>query len=100
VISSPAAAAYRAFVLPVTTRLYMVNVDPEIIRYDGPSLSRRIATAIDRMKVDRLCRQALASAGRVGAISAADVASLNQIGRRSDVAHVPPLMRPQLVDRS
>jgi hypothetical protein len=100
VISSPAAAAYPGLTLPQAARLYMVNVDPEIIRYEGPSLRRWIAAAVDRVKVDRLCRRALASAGRVGAISAADVHTLNQMGKRSDVAYVPPLMRPQPVDRS
>lgn len=99
-VSSWAMAAYPSLSLPPGGRLYMVNVDPDIVRYDGPSLKRRLAAAIDRPKVTRLCRLALAGATRVGAISAADVPSLNRIGGRDDVAYVPPLMRPQPLDRS
>lgn len=99
-ISSWALAAYRGAVFPPGVRLYMVNVDPAIVWYDGPSLKRRIACLVDRPKVDRLCRRALRAAERVGAISAADVPDLERMGRRRDVAHVPPLMRPQPVDRS
>lgn len=99
-VSSWAMAAYPGLSLPPGGRLYMVNVDPDIVRYDGPSLKRRLAAAIDRPKVTRLCRLALAGATRVGAISAADVPSLNRIGGRDDVAYVPPLMRPQPLDRS
>jgi glycosyltransferase involved in cell wall biosynthesis len=98
-ISSRAIAAYAGYRLPATTRLYMMDIDPHIVRYDGPSLKRRISAEIERPKVDRLCRKALASAGRVGAISQADVPELNRMGRRHDVLHVPPLMRPQPADR-
>jgi hypothetical protein len=100
VISSPAAAPYPALRLPSHARLYMVNVDPEIIRYDGPSLKRRVAATADRLKMEWLCRRALRSAGNVGAISAADVTTLNRMGRRTDVTFVPPLMRPQPLDRT
>lgn len=99
-ISSWALAAYRDFVFPPKARLYMVNVDPDIVRYDGPSLKRRLASMIDRPKVARLCRRGLSSAGSVGAISEVDLPALNRLGRRQDVAYVPPLMRPQPVDRS
>lgn len=99
-ISSRAAAPYRGFALPPTARLYMMDIDPQIVRYDGPSLKRRLTTALEQPKVERLCRRVLAAAGRVGTISAADIAELNRMGRRTDVRHVPPLMRPQPVDRS
>jgi hypothetical protein len=99
-VSSWALAAYRGQKLPHDARLFMINVDPEIVRYDGPSLKRWLACMIDRPKVDRLCRTALATAGHVGAISAADVPTLNRMGGRQDVAYMPPLMRPRLADRS
>jgi len=98
-ISSRAIAAYAGYRLPATTRLYMMDIDPHIVRYDGRSLKRRISAALERPKVDRLCRKALALAGRVGAISQADVPELNRMGRRQDVRYVPPLMRPQPADR-
>lgn len=97
--SSRVIAACAGHRLPATTRLYMVDIDPHIVRYEGPSFKRRISTAFERPKVDRLCRKALAMAGRVGAISQADVAALNRMGRRHDVRYVPPLMRPQPADR-
>lgn len=100
VISSWALAAYPNLSLPAASRLYMVNVDPDIVLYEGPSLKRRLACLVDRPKVKRLCSRALAAAGRVGAISAADVPALNRLGDRKDVAYVPPLMRPQRIDRS
>jgi glycosyltransferase involved in cell wall biosynthesis len=99
-VSSWALTAYQGSSLPPGTRLYMVNVDPDIVRYDGPSLKRKLAAWVDHPKVDRLCRRAVSMAGRVGAISAVDVAALNRMGRRSDVTYVPPLMRPQPLDRS
>ena len=99
-VSSWALAAYEGLWFPPTTRLFMINVDPEIVRYDGPSLKRRLACLIDRPKVDRLCRRALSMAAQVGAISAADVPALNRMGERNDVAYVPPLMRPKPIDRS
>jgi hypothetical protein len=99
-ISSWALAAYRDFALPKDARLYMFNVDPRIVTYFGPSLKRKVATLVDRPKVARLCRRAVTMAGRVGAISAADVADLDRIGRRHDVTYVPPLMRPRPLDRS
>ena len=98
-ISSRAIAAYPRLALPPAARLYMMDIDPRIVRYDGPSMKRRISTALERPKVDRLCRRALTAAGRVGAISQADVPELNRMGRRSDVQYVPPLMRPQPADR-
>jgi hypothetical protein len=98
-ISSRAIAAYTGYRLPAMTRLYMMDIDPHIVRYDGRSLKRRISAAIERPKVDRLCRKALALAGRVGAISQADVPELNRMGRRQDVRYIPPLMRPQPADR-
>lgn len=100
VISSLATAPYHELTLPASSRLYMINVDPAILRYDGPSVKKRLAVTIDRTKVDKLCRRALQDAGRVGAISAADVPMLKSMGHRTDIKHVPPLMRPQLVDRS
>lgn len=99
-VSSWTLAAYREQQLTGDARLFMINVDPEIVRYDGPSLKRRLACLIDRPKVARLCERALATAARVGAISAADVPALNRMGNRQDVAYVPPLMRPRPVDRS
>lgn len=99
-VSSWTLAAYREQRLTRDALLFMINVDPEIVRYDGPSLKRRIACMIDRPRVSRLCEQALATAARVGAISAADVPALNCMGNRHDVAYVPPLMRPRPVDRS
>lgn len=99
-ISTWALAPYPHLALPLDTRLYMVNVDPDIVRYDGPSMKRRVASLVERPKIDRLCRRALASASLVGAISAADVPALNCMGRRIDVAHVPPPMRPRPIDRS
>lgn len=99
-VSSWALAAYRGLSFPPDVRLYMVNVDPDIVRHDGPSLKRRLACLIDRPKVERLCSRAVAEAARVGSISAADVPALNRLGGRADVAHVPPLMRPRPLDRS
>lgn len=99
-VSSWMLAAYAGLRLPPNVRLFMINVDPDIVLYDGPSLKRRLACMIDRPKVDRLCRRAVSLAGSVGAISASDVATLNAMGGREDVAYVPPLMRPQPVDRS
>jgi len=78
----------------------MMDIDPLIVRYDGPSWKRRLTTGLERPKVDRLCRRALQTAGRVGAISRADVPELNSMGRRHDVRYVPPLMRPHPVHRS
>ncbi|MGB8853829.1 MAG: glycosyltransferase [Pirellulales bacterium] len=98
-ISSRVIAACSQSALPANVRLYMLDIDPRIIRYDGPSWPKRLATAIERLKVDRLCRKALAYAGRVGAISQADVPELNRMRKRDDVRHVPPLMRPQPADR-
>jgi len=100
VVSSWAIAAYRGLRLPPETRLYMMDVDPAIVRYEGPSLKRAIAAAVDRPKVDRLCRRALVQAARVGSISPDDVPVLGRMGGRGDVTHVPPLMRPQPLDRS
>jgi hypothetical protein len=100
VVSSWALAAYQGLTLPAGVRLYMVNVDPDIVRYDGPSLKRKVAAYVDRPKVDRLCRKALSSAARVGSISPVDVAVLNRMGHRGDVEYVPPLMRSQPLDRS
>ena len=99
-VSSWALAAYDGHAFVPATRLYMVNVDPDIVRHDGPPLSRKLACAIDRPKVARLCRQALATASRVGSISERDVPALNRMGGRHDVAHIPPLMRPRFVNRS
>lgn len=98
-ISSRVIAACARPTLPGTVRLYMLDIDPRIISYEGPSWPRRVATAIERLKVGKLCRKALALAGRVGAISQADVPELNRMGRRQDVRYVPPLMRPQPADR-
>lgn len=100
VVSTWGLAAYPGYELPGNACLYMVNVDPVIIRHDGPSLLRRAMARLDRMKVDRLCRRALRSAKRVGAISEADIGELGRMGGRTDVAHVPPLMRPRPLDRS
>jgi len=99
-ISSWALAPYRDFALPPPVRLYMFNVDPLIVPYYGPSLKRKIASLVERPKVARLCRRAVTMAGRVGAISAADVPELDRMGRRHDVLHVPPLMPPVPLDRS
>jgi hypothetical protein len=99
-VSSWTLAAYRGLEFPPGVRLFMINVDPEIVRYDGPSLKRRLGCMVDRPKVAGLCRRALAQAGHVGAISAADVRELNRMGERDDVAYVPPLMRPKPIDRS
>jgi hypothetical protein len=98
-IASKAAAPYRGMRLPSGVRVYMMDVDPAIVRYDGPSLKRRIATAIERPKVDAVCRTVLKQAGRIGSISPKDVPTLNQMGGRTDVMHVPPLMRPRPVNR-
>ena len=109
-VSSWALAPYRDQVCPSNARLVMVNVDPDIVRHDGPwlagiwpdtdALVRKLACAIDRPKVRRVCRRALATAARVGAISRADVAPLDRLGGRSDTVHLPPLMRPKPLDRS
>jgi len=99
-ISSWALAAYPHHAFVPTTRLYMVNVDPDIVRHDGLSLARKLACAIDRPKVSRLCHRALATASRVGSISERDSRTLNRMGGRDDVAYIPPLMRPRFVDRS
>jgi glycosyltransferase involved in cell wall biosynthesis len=99
-ISSRALAPYRDFALPLRTRLYMMDIDPRIVRYDGPSWKRRLMTRLEQPKVERLCRKALATAGRVGAISQGDVSELNRMGRRHDVRYVPPLMRPHPANRN
>ena len=99
-ISSRAVAPYPGLAVPRSARLYMMDIDPRIVRYDGPSLKRRLAVAIEYGKVDRLCRRALTAAGRVGAISEADVPELNRMGGRADVRHVPPLMRTKPTDRT
>ena len=99
-VSSWALAMYRGSAFHSGVRLFMDNVDPEIVRYEGPSLKRRLACRVDRPKVDRLCRRALASAGRVGAISAADAAVLTRMSGGREVMQVPPLMRPVELDRS
>lgn len=109
-VSSWALAAYRGQALPEGSRLFMVNVDHEIVRQAMPAvfsaravgraLVRKLACAVDRPKVLALSRRALATAGRVGAISPTDIPTLNAIGGRTDVASVPPLMRPRLLDRS
>lgn len=109
-VSSWAVAPYRDQVFTSNTRLVMVNVDPDIVRHDGPWLAgawpdadaimRKLACAIDRPKVRRVCRRALAAAARVGAISQADVAPLDRLGGRSDTVYLPPLMRSKPLDRS
>jgi glycosyltransferase involved in cell wall biosynthesis len=99
VISSRAIAAHAGHQLPAMTRLYMMDIDPHIVRYDGTSIKRLMTTALERPKVARLCRKALAMAGRVGAISRADIPELNRMGGRNDVQYVPPIMRPQPADR-
>jgi glycosyltransferase involved in cell wall biosynthesis len=99
-IASKAAAAFERARLPDGVRVYMMDVDPAIVRYDGPSLKRRLATVIERPKVDRLCRRVLAAAARVGSISPLDVPILNRLGRRGDVTYVPPLMRPRFLERA
>jgi glycosyltransferase involved in cell wall biosynthesis len=109
-VSSWALAAYRGQAFAEGTRLFMVNVDHEIVRQAmpavltaqavGKALLRKLACAIDRPKVLAISKRALSTAGRVGAISPADVATLNRLGGRSDVAYVPPLMRPWPLDRS
>lgn len=100
VVSSSAVASYRDIRMLSSARVYMMDVDPQIVWYDGPSIKRRLATAIDRTKVDRLCRSVLANAGRVGTISSKDVPALNEMGSRTDVVHVPPVMRPRWINRS
>ena len=109
-VSSWALAVYRGQTFTPGTRLFMVNVDPDIVRHDGPLFAlgrfdadaalRKLACLIDRPKVRRVCRQALATAGRVGAVSPADVAPLDRLGSRSDTVYLPPLMRPKPLDRS
>lgn len=109
-VSSWALAAYRGQTLPAGSRLFMVNVDHEIVRHQMPAvltasalgraLVRKMACALDRPKVLAMTRRALATAGRVGAISPADVATLNALGHRADVCYLPPLMKPRPVDRS
>lgn len=99
-ISSKAVAPYRNGRLPGNVRVYMMDVDPAIVRYEGPSLRRRIATVLERPKVDALCRLVMTRAGRIGSISPKDVPVLNGMGGRTDVAYVPPLMRPRPVDRA
>ena len=114
-VSSWALAAYRGQSFTPGTRLFMVNVDPDIVRHDGPlfhgglfdgltldvdAALRKLACLIDQPKVRRICRQALATAARVGAVSPADVAPLDRLGGRSDTVYLPPLMRPKPLDRS
>lgn len=109
-VSSWALAAYRGQAFAEGTRLFMVNVDHEIVRQAMPAvfsaravgraLVRKLACAIDRPKVRAMSRRALATAGRVGAISPTDIATLNRLGGRSDVEYLPPLMRPRMLDRS
>jgi glycosyltransferase involved in cell wall biosynthesis len=109
-VSSWALAAYRGQSFAPGTRLFMVNVDPDIVRHDGPwlhrgrpdadAIIRKLACAIDRPKVRRMCRRALATAARVGAVSPADIAPLDRLGGRSDTVYLPPLMRPRPLDRS
>lgn len=104
-VSSWALASYARQLPTANTRLCMVNVDPDIVRHDGPwrdcdAVLRKIACMIDRPKVRRICRRALATAARVGAISPADVAALDRLGSRSDTVYLPPLMRPRPLDRS
>jgi glycosyltransferase involved in cell wall biosynthesis len=109
-VSSWALAAYRGQAFTPGTRLFMVNVDPDIVRHDGPVFAlgrldadaalRKLACAIDRPKVRRVCRQALTTAARVGAVSPADIAPLDRLGGRSDTVYLPPLMRPKPLDRA
>ncbi len=109
-VSSWALAAYRDRAFAPGTRLFMVNVDPDIVRHDGPWLDRgrpdadailrKLACAIDRPKVRRICRRAVATAARVGAVSPTDVAPLDRLGGRHDTVYLPPLMRPRPLDRS
>lgn len=104
-VSSWALAAFRGHSFTPGTRLFMVNVDPDIVRHDGPWLEgdaalRKLACMIDRPKVRRVCRQALATAARVGAVSPADVTPLDRLGGRNDTVYLPPLMRPKPVNRA
>lgn len=98
-VSSWAIAAFPGHRVPRNARLYMMDIDPHIVRYDGPSWKRRLSTSLERPKVDRLCRKTLTSADRVGAISQADVLELNRMGNRHDVRYVPPLMKPRPANR-
>lgn len=100
IVSSKAIAPYRDLRPAPGVRMYMMDVDPSIVRYDGPSLKRRIAAAIERPKVDALCRAVLQSATRIGSISPKDVPTLNDMGGRRDVRYVPPLMRPRPTNRA
>lgn len=99
VVSTWAMAAYRNAELPSTARLYMVNADPDIVRYYGSSLRRKAAAWLERPKIRRLCGIALRKAGRVGAISDADIPVLARLGPRADIRKVPPIMRPMPVCR-
>lgn len=104
-VSSWALAAYPEQAFGPAVRLVMINVDPDVVRHDGPwdglnAVVRKFACAIDRPKVRRLCRRALRSAVRVGAVSPADVPPLDALGGRSDAVYLPPLMRPRPLDRS
>jgi glycosyltransferase involved in cell wall biosynthesis len=99
-ISCRAVASYVKLKCPPEARVYMMDVEPNIVRYSGPSWKRWLLAELERPKVTRLCRSVLPLAARVGAISPQDVGPLNHLGRRSDVVYVPPLMRPRFVDRS
>jgi hypothetical protein len=70
-VSSWALAAYRGQAFTPGTRLFMVNVDPDIVRHDAPLFTggwldtdaaiRKLACAIDRPKVRRVCVKAVAT---------------------------------------
>lgn len=94
-IATRAAASYPRVTPHQGARLYMMDIDPKIMPLDGPSFIRRVVNRMEYRKVDRLCGHVLRTAARVGSISAKDVAELNRMGGRSDVRHVPPVMRPR-----
>lgn len=98
-ISSWALGAYRGSCLPPKARLYMVNVDPEIIRPRDGSFFRKIEAWWERRCVKGLCRKALQGAGAAAAITSKDAAVLGR-WRGAPVEHLPPLMRPKPVERS
>jgi hypothetical protein len=61
---------------------------PEQRSGGGAMLYELLACGIDRPKVRRVCRQALATAARVGAVSPADVPPLNRLdGRAGNRTH-------------
>ena len=96
-ISSWAAAPCQNQTLPLNSFLYMVNVDDEIITPRNNSILRQIEAKLEILKVRRLMKKVVKSAGVVKAITQT---CSDKISLFTDSSFLAPLMSPKVIDRS